>query len=786
MGIDQPAGNAIACFVSFRSVDTPFELIPRCTSRSAGDQSFLRSIGGILRAALFLWWAPLLAFSAGTLPGATTNKAASVSHWAFQPPKTVRVPNLRKAGRAENPIDAFLRVRQEELELTPVAPAGKTELLRRVTYDLTGLPPTPTELADFLRDNTPDAYEKVVDRLLASPGFGERWAQHWLDLAHYADSNGFELDADRPDAWRYRDWVVQAFNDDLPYDRFVTLQIAGDEAAPGDPAALVAAGFARCGPREVVGGNIDPEVRRQDELTAATATVGSVFLGLTLGCARCHDHKFDPLPATDYYGLQAFFAGTELKEIPLFSEAQKKEFEAATAGIQARIKPLEAAKSKLEEPYRTKLLKVKESRLTDREREIRALPKERRTPEEERLLEGIGVALRVTWEEVAEAVAESPVDHPTRESLKRQIHELQLQLPRPLAHAMSMTETEASMPETRVLKRGSVKNKLGPVSPAPPAVLLAGMKEAPHFVPPAAPLGPTHSGRRLALARWLTATNNPLTARVIVNRLWQHHFGRGLVGTTSDFGTRGERPSHPELLDWLAGELLQNGWHLKPLHRLMVTTQAYRRASRVETSSGLARDPDNRYLWRMNPRRMEAEGFRDAVLAVAGILQRKPGGPGVSLPLELEVRSLIFTEAEVVDLWPVSPDVTEHFRRSIYVLRKRNVHYPMFDAFDVPDSLTPCPQRPVSTHAPQALVMLNGEFAQQAARAFGDSLCRGAATTPARIREAFLRCYARPPSVEEMRITEDFMAQGPAAPERERWTDFTLALINSNEFVYVP
>ena len=738
-----------------------------------------------LQVAAACWGAGSVDVRPAELP--TPRTAASASgHWAFQPPVAVAVPAVQSPRPMGNPIDAFLEVRQQKLGLEVVALAGKPELLRRVTYDLTGLPPTPAELADFLRDTSPAAYEKVVDRLLASPGYGERWAQHWLDLAHYADSNGFELDADRPDAWRYRDWVVQAFNEDLPYDQFVTWQIAGDEVAPGDPAALVAAGFARSGPREVVGGNIDPEVRRQDELTAATATVGSVFLGLTIGCARCHDHKFDPLPATDYYSLQAFFAGTELTEIPLHTDAEKKQFEAASARIQEQIKPLAAAQAGLEARYRKKLEQAKESRLTERERELRALPKEKRTAEEERLAEGVGVALRVTWEEVAEAVAENPADHRTREGLKRQIHELQLQLPRPLAHAMSMTETATNLPETHVLKRGNVKQKLGMVAPAPPAVLRAAMVAAPHFQLPAAPLAPNRSGRRLALAQWLTAPNNPLTARVIVNRLWQHHFGRGLVGTASDFGTHGERPTHPELLDWLAQDLVQNGWHLKPLQRRMVTSQAYRRASRVATASGMARDPDNRQLWRMNPRRMEAEGFRDAVLAVAGVLHRKAGGPGVRLPLEEEVRSLIFTESEEVDLWPVDPVMAEHFRRSIYVLRKRNVHYPMFDAFDVPDALTPCPQRPVSTHAPQALVMLNGAFAQQAAQALADSLGAAGTTPAARIREAFLRCYARPPTAGELHLTEAFVAPTSGGRERERWTDFALALINSNEFVYVP
>ena len=713
-------------------------------------------------------------------------KSTAQPHWAWQPLAEVTVPATGPGKERSNPIDAFLDDALQAAGIQPVAPASKTELLRRVTHDLTGLPPTPAELREFLQDTSDGAYERVVDRLLASPAFGERWAQHWLDLAHYADSNGYELDADRPDAWRYRDWVIQAFNQDLPYDQFVTLQVAGDEVAPGNTEALIAAGFARSGPREVVGGNIDPEVRRQDELTAATSTVGSVFLGLTIGCARCHDHKFDPLLATDYYGLQAFFAGAELTDLPLHSEAEKKRFDEATAQINALIKPIEKAKAQLEEPYKARLLAQKEAGLTAREREIRNMAKDQRTPEEARQFEGISVALKVTWEEIAETVAENPTDHAAREALKRQIYALQLQLPSPLAHAMSMTETATNLPATHVLKRGSVKARAGAVDPAPPAILRASMVSARHFTEPPVRLSPKHSGRRLALAQWLTATNNPLTARVMVNRLWQHHFGRGIVGTASDFGTRGERPTHPELLDWLARELIRNDWKLKPLHRLMVTSQAYQRSSRDSSPSGAASDPGNLQRWRMTPRRREAESYRDAILAVSGNLNRQAGGPGVRIPLESEVQSLIFIEAEVVELWPTHPDSNQHARRSIYLHRKRTVHYPMFDAFDAPDALTSCPQRPVSTHAPQALVMLNSSFAQGAARAFAESLLRTGASDPARIDDAFLRCFARHPNADETASTRLFLGEASGASELDRWTDLALALINSNEFVYIP
>lgn len=722
--------------------------------------------------------------SVGAGPGLFAEGApdSKTSHWAFQAPAPVRPPNLPGRGA----VDAFIEARLARDGLQPAPPASPEAWLRRVTYDLTGLPPTPEERAAFLADTSPLARERVVDRLLASPRYGERWAQHWLDLAHYADSNGFELDADRPDAWRYRDWVVNAFNRDLPYDQFVALQIAGDEVAPGDPEALIAAGFARAGPREVVGGNIDPEVKRQNELTEATSTVGSVFLGLTVGCARCHDHKFDPIPTADYYRLQAYFAGAQLTEVPIHNAEEKAAHDAETARIRALIAPLEAEKRKLEQPYRERLRAAKEAGLTPFERAVRAKPKEERTPEEQRLFEGTSTALNVTWEEVAEAVAGHPADYAAREVLKRRIHDLEIQIPRPPAHAMTFLETTNAIPDTWVLGRGVVKNRRQRVDPGPPELLLASMQRAgsPSTGTPER-LDDQRSGRRLALAQWLFDPRHPLTARVMANRLWQHHFGRGLVATPSDFGTRGERPSHPELLDWLAQELVRQGWHLKPMHRLLVLSEVYARSSDPGESPSRQLDPENRAWWRMNRRRMEAEGLRDSVLAVTGRLNLQSGGPGVRAPLEPEVQELIFTEAEVVDLWPEDPDEDAHHRRSLYLHRKRNVPYPLLNAFDAPDAQSPCPERNVSTHAPQALVMLNSRFAQGAAQEFAESLMTTAPDAEARIREAYLRCYSRLPSAAELAAAGRFV-RASTGSERDAWTDFALALLNSNEFLHVP
>ncbi len=732
------------------------------------------------------------------------------AHWAYQIPGRPPLPEVERAQWVRNPIDRFILAGLEEMGFVPAAEADPTALIRRVTFDLTGLPPTPEEVKAFSGDDRPGAFERLVDRLLASPKYGERWAQHWLDLAHYADSNGFELDAERPDAWRYRDWVVTALNDDMPYDRFVELQLAGDEISPGDSTALIATGFGRCGPREVVAGNLDPAVVRQSELTEITATVGSVFLGLTIGCARCHDHKFDALPTTDYYRLQSFFAAAKLVDVPTASKAETEAFEAAKKAVAERAAPLRKVMAELEAPYRKALEAQKKATLTTAERAVLAIPDKERTPVQKQMAAGIETALKITWEDVAEAVAANPADHAAREGLKRQIHEIEITQPRPPSGAMALVDREVTAPETFVFQRGEPKRKGALVAPRPPGVLLASQsKDAfPDEITP----GKTTTGRRTALARWMTRSDHPLTARVVVNRLWQHHFGRGIVATPSDFGVRGEAPSHPELLDWLADELVSRGWRLKAIHRLMVTSAAYRQATTHEADATQgADDPENTLVWKMNRRRLEAESLRDAMLTVSGDLNAKMGGPGVLIPIEKEVEDLIFTEAEVVDLWPETPDPAEHRRRSLYLFRKRNVRYPMFDAFDAPDTQTACAQRGVSTHALQALVLLNGDFAAERACALAGRLYREAGGSSAsRIEHAYRLVLARAPRPGEREQAAAFLdAQGAllrrrlvrggpplAMPssvppgtdpaEAAALVDFALAMLNRNEFVYLP
>jgi hypothetical protein len=748
----------------------------------------------LLLSLLMLVGASLLAAE----PAAPTDKAGS---WAFRKPVRLDAPHVSDPHWVKNPVDAFVLARLDKAGLKPSAPAGRIALLRRVTYDLTGLPPTLKELDDFLADDRPDAYARVVDRLLASPHFGERWAQHWLDVARYAETNGYEADGERPYAWRYRDYVVKAFNDDKPYDRFLTEQLAGDllagEAARKGAAGadrpeateLIAAGFNRCGPVHQTSGNVDAAVLRQELLTEMTNGVGAAFLGLTVGCCRCHDHKFDPLPQSDYYRLQAFFSAAQPKEIDLSTAAERAEYERCKHEMDAKIAPLTKLAADIEAPVRDRLSAAKKAKLEAPYREALAVEADKRTPEQKKLVEQTGVLVKVTWDEIVDALPTA--ERVKRAALREQIHTLEAQRPAPPAQAWTLTE-DGSPLFSHVLKRGSLNQKGPRVTPGFPRVLDADAKNLPEGAP---------ALNRLDLARWLTRPDHPLTARVIVNRLWQYHFGRGLVATPDDFGAHGEAPTHPELLDWLAVELMEHGWSLKHLHRLMVMSGAYQQDSAATDAAGKRIDPDNHLLWRMNRRRLDADGLRDGVLAVAGTLNPAVGGPMVRTPLEPEVYDLIFSEGEPDGLWPVTPDARQHTRRSLYLFTKRNLRLPLLEVFDQPDTLSPCPVRAVSTFAPQALVLLNGPFLQAQSKAFAGRVLREAgADDAARVDRAYRLALCRPPRESERRAALDFLAgqtdllrarqlvgaPDPVDPVTAALADFCLALLNRNEFVYVP
>ncbi len=653
---------------------------------------------------------PGLALIVALLATGALARADGPTHWAFVPPGRPDLPAVRHPDWARNPIDRFVLASLEAAGLTPSPEAGRATLIRRLTFDLTGLPPTPEAVAAFDADDRPEAYERLVDRLLASPHFGERRAQHWLDLARYADTDGFEFDEARPDAWRYRDWVVRAANADLPADRFLALQLAGDEIAPGDSEAFIATGFNRCYP-DMVDLN-DQGLRRQNALNDITETTALAVLGLTIGCARCHDHKFDPIPQTDFFALQAFFSPARFRDdFPVQTPEAQAEHAAAVAAWKAGSERLRAA---------------------------------------------------------AEAASGGEA-----EALRKRLADREQAGPPPGPKARGLDEAGPAAAPTFLLVRGEYGSHGPEVRPAfPTALRRAGEPAEPTIAP-----GPRSTGRRSALAAWLTRPDHPLTGRVLVNRVWQQHFGRGLVGTASDFGTMGDEPTHPELLDWLATEFTNGPQSLKALHRQIVTSATYRQASDDRPELRQA-DPEGQLLGRQSRRRLDGEAIRDALLLSSGRLNPALGGPGVFPPLPEELTRLSSKGA----IWPTSPRESDRNRRSLYVFVRRNLRYPFFEAFDRPDTNASCPRRPVTTIAPQALTLLNGSDARHAARALADRLAIEAGDSPgARVDRAYRLTLGRGPDAEEARLALAFVRDGGP----DAWTGLALALLNLNEFVYL-
>ncbi|MGH9661291.1 MAG: DUF1549 and DUF1553 domain-containing protein, partial [Bryobacteraceae bacterium] len=645
-----------------------------------------------------------------------------------------------------SPIDAFLDAKLHEKNLRPVEAADRRTLIRRATFDLLGLPPDPAEVERFAADPAPDAYPKLIDRLLASPRYGERWGRYWLDVVRYADTAGFETDAYLANAWRYRDYVIRSFNDDKPYDQFVREQIAGDELWPDNLELAggydipkeklanlekrIATGLYTIGPLAAEYTFFGDQFRAEWQADAVDTT-GAAFLGLTLGCARCHDHKFDAISQRDYYRLAAIFAGSEDREVPVVSQM----------GIYEYTR------------YMTKLLIADElkKKLTALESRVRA-----RSRQEKK------------YSQRAESgEAYSPSERDERESLLRQIGEAYTKAPVRYGTANVLAHSEI-VPDTHILVRGDFRQKGEKVAPGFPAALDDGMRidepaERP-FVPQ----------RRKALAGWITAKDNPLLARVMVNRIWQGHFGRGLVPTPNDFGRQGDAPSHPELLDWLAVEFAESGWSVKSMHRLMLLTAAYRRSSRPDASSARI-DAENRTLWRMNRRRLDAEALRDSVLAVAGSLNPKMGGTPIAVPLTEEERDGMRDYTQ----WPVAADPAEHSRRSVYLLVKRSFRLPMFETFDAPDASASCARRDESTIAPQALALLNGRFFHDQAERLAARLRKEhGEDRGAWITAGWRLALGRDPSAGERTKALEFLA-------RASLPRLCLLWFNMSEFLYV-
>jgi hypothetical protein len=640
-------------------------------------------------------------------------------HWAFQPLSPPVIP----AGTA-HPIDAFLEQTLREQKLSAVETADRPTLLRRLCFDLTGLPPTLEQQHAFLADDTAEAYERLVDRLLASSAYGERWAQHWLDLARFAETDGFEHDKLRPEAWRYRDWVIQALNEDLPYAEFVRRQLAGDLLAPGDPEAIVATGFLLCGP-DMPDIN-DQAERRHTLLNEMTGTVGAVFLGLSLGCAQCHDHKSDPISQFDFYRLRAFFESGEIfKDHPL--------------------------------PVTLPPVPPEVAAMRDRRQALETTARQRIKDE--------NPDLEPTADDITAALTEA--ERAERKSLDAQLAKLPKSPPVPAARCFRQGPDR----EAHLAIRGDHRRTGPRVEPAFLKVLETT---------------PSASRNRVDLADWLTRPDHPLATRVIANRLWQFHFGEGLVRSPSDFGLGGAEPSHPELLDWLAAELPRRGGSLKAMHKLIVTSAAYRRLSRPGLTAAeretwqmlVAADPDNRLWGRMSPRRLDGEAIRDALLLTSGTLSDRRGGPGVRPPLPAELVSTLLKNQ-----WDVSPKEEDHRRRSIYLFVRRNLRYPLFEVFDRPDTNASCDRRSRSTVAPQALALLNSELSLTLSGKLADRVSATSKNQTERIAGSFQLLYGRRPTIEETTWCSQFLAT--AADSRQAQAELCLALINGNEFVYV-
>ena len=696
-------------------------------------------------------------------PPAPQSKKEPASHWAFQPPRPQALPKVANAAWVRNPIDTFIAATQAAKGLTPAPEADKRTLLRRVTLDLTGLPPTPEEISAFLKDPAPNAYAKVVDQLLASPHYGERWGRHWLDVARWAESEGYESNHLRPHAWRYRDWVVRSFNQDKPFADIIREQLAGDEIVHYADEHLIATGFL-AGAR--LSSNEEDKVRQRNDMLVdvVNATAGT-FLGLTMHCAQCHHHKFDPISARDYYRFQGFFLKGHIGNLAL-REPSKERRPAEYDRVvklrdriyeKTRLICLEEVRRKLSPQEQAAVATPADQRTPAQEKLVRAskwnqlvgrTQIEKSIPAEDRLLYKELKARIAIWEKIAPERPQtfgffSPVTSP---------HNIEV-APMKGFYPPPLEREELALTWPRLLLAGDVHQPRDLLDVGWPAVF--------------GPTPPTAVAEkpRLALAAWLADAKNPLSARVYVNRLWQYHFGRGIVATPSDFGTHGAKPSHPELLDWLAGEFLRQGGSTRQLQRLIVMSATYRQAA-GSLPANVCIDPENVYRWRWQPRRLEAEAIRDSMLAVSGELDRRIGGPGTA-----DEKSL---------------------RRSLYLFQTRHAAPALPALFDGPNAvLESCAQRHVSTAPLQALYLLNNNFSVQRAKAFARRVLVLAGTDrDPQVETAFVLALGRPTDATDRTAVQRFFKAYPetATPQGEppvSLVHFCQALLNANEFVYL-
>ncbi len=669
----------------------------------------------------------------------------------------------------QNPIDAFIKAKLTQTHRSPAPSADRRTLARRLYFDLIGLPPTAEEMAAFLNDTRADACERLADGLLASPRHGEHWARQWLDVVRYSDSNGFDWDEFRPRAWRYRDYVIRSVNADKPFDQFIREQLAGDELFNGAPTnaaqqdCLIATGFLRLGPQDNSAALFNEQPRARHELlTDLTETTASAFLGLTMSCARCHDHKFDPLSQADHYRMRAFFEPVRYADdTPLDVATEQDAIRRHNRDIDTRLTPVQERHDTVLDAVRKRLRGELAAKLSTGERALLDTPKAKRTGALKGRIEGIEKKVEVKDQAVRGALDKEQKE--LTEALSKEMDGLKKQK-RAFTLGLMMTDSGDKAAVTKVLYQGDHKAERETVAPG----FISALDPNPATLLKSA--NTNTSGRRLTLANWIASPANPLTARVLVNRVWQGHFGQGLVATPNDFGLAGARPTHPELLDWLARRFIADGWSLKKLHRLIVTSEAYRRG-RGNT------DYPQRPL-----RRLSAEQLRDSLLTVSGLMKQRDGGPPVwpELPADVLQANPAFLDDNETKTkgWYPSPAADQH-ARSVFLVQKKTVRVPFMESFDLPENSTSCPVRTESIVAPQALTLLNGTLTAEAARALAARVrLEAGADAERQLERAFAHALQRTPSGEERLACMGLLqSRGLAGLCR--------VLLNLNEFVYV-
>ncbi len=664
--------------------------------------------------------------------------------WSLRPIERPAIPQVEHGEWPRNPIDNFVLAEWERstgLEIGAVA--EPRALAMRAAFDLTGLPPSFEEIERFANDGDTQSYEQLIDRWLADPSYGVRWGRMWLDVVRYSDSNGFDWDEFRPQAWRYRDYVVDAWNRDLPFDQFTREQLAGDELVGGPPndeldqQRWIATGYLRVGPHD----NSSPLFNEQDRSRAQlmadlTETTGSAFLGLTLGCCRCHDHKTDPLSHADHYRLQAFFAPVEFADdVPLDLPERREEIEQHNAAIDEKVAGIDQQHAA-----------------------IHAEVKSRLTPSDEKAEVSDEVVKKALTAEEKKRVSELNAS-------KTKLNETKLAYTRGLL----MRDKAKDIPATYVLYQGDHKAPRELVTAGFPSVLEPGETAI-------VAASDSSTGRRSTLADWMVARKNPWTARVIVNRLWQAHFGEGLVATANDFGVTGARPSHPELLDWLASELIDSGWSIKHVQRLIVTSSVYRQATlSAQVEARVAKS------YRKKLRRLEAEALRDRILTASGLLDRRIGGPPVwpEIPAEILQANPAFLDDNATKTkgWYPSPAESQAVR-SLFLVQKRTVRIPFLETFDLPDNSVSCARRESSLVAPQALTLMNGVQVEQASEAMADLVAAESGDVQTQVAIVFQRALLRRPRSAELELAKKFL-------ETHSLPELCRAVLNTNEFAFV-